>query len=143
MTDYVQVPVPAHLVADVMQFIVERSSKGQTASPALEADPAAAGPAIREWTTEQFELLASSEARSVKLFCQVLDILAEAGPAGLPLDEIAFKTGVEGLTMQRTFGRVTAWIRKRGIELRWPIHYPQGNWAMTPTNAAAWKQVRG
>lgn len=144
MPEFVTVPVPAHLVTSVMQLIVDREKSTQTEAV---PPPGIHGPAqddeSREWSREQFESLAASDASSVRLFCQVLDVLADSGPAGLPLSEVAKATGVAGLTMQKTFGAVTRWLRKRNFDARWPIYWPDGNWAMTETNAALWREVRG
>ena len=148
MPEYIQVPVPADLVTDVMQLILERSAPVELASTS-------GGPAVdqgddedddadsRKWTLAQLEMLYASDAPSVKVFCEVLSILADISPRPMSIDEIGQRLGgVKGLTLQQKFGAVSRWIRKRmGGDMRWPIHFPDGGWAMNDHNAALWKQV--
>ncbi|WP_146082396.1 MULTISPECIES: hypothetical protein [unclassified Rathayibacter] len=96
----------------------------------------------REWTVEEFKVLRAGDAKSIKLFCQVLDILAAASPAAVPLEDVAKVTGVEPLTMQQSFGRATFWMKKRmGGDTRWPIYWPGDGWAMSESSASLWKSL--
>lgn len=152
MTEYIQVPVPAGLVTEVMQLIIERSS---TAKPGS-MDPSHAvtqgqlddGDTGRNWTRAQLETLHASNAPSVKVFCEVLSILANISPNPMPIDEIGQRLGgVKGLTLRQQFGPVTRWMRKRmGGDIRWPFTSPDpvahpDAWAMNDHNAVLWKQV--
>ena len=47
----------------------------------------------------------------VKVFCEVLTILADISPRPIPIDEIGQRLGgVKGLTLQQKFGAVSRWI---------------------------------
>ena len=139
MSDFVNVPVPAHLVTAVMRFIAEHTEpveSGTNKSHAPSADS-------RDWSEDQFELLHESDAPSVELFARVLTILADAHPEVVPIDRLAELTGVDsGLTLQKKFGAVTRWMRNRlGGDTRWPIQFPTGGWAMNNHNATLWKSI--
>jgi hypothetical protein len=146
MTAYVNVPVPGDLVIPVMRFIAAQNSSAASVSSlgaarVLNNDDEMIEDS-REWTLEEFEVLRSGEAKSIKLFCQVLDILAAASPSAVALEDVAKVTGVEPLTMQRAFGRATVWMKNRmGGDTRWPIFWPGDGWAMTETNASLWKSL--
>lgn len=153
MSEFVQVPVPAALVTDVMAFIAARSGHAAEVSTAhalpqntptilSPAEPAAQDIESRDWTREQFEMLRVSEAKSVKRFADVLTILANLSPEGLTTSELGAKFDVPGIQLQRQFGPASRWIRNRmGGDMRWPIHWPEGKWAMNEHNATLWKEV--
>lgn len=146
MPNYVMVPVPEVLVTDVMRFITEHSPGADSAHLEAPARVMANADAVteesREWTRREFEVLRAGEAKSIKLFCQVLDILAEASPVAVALEDVAKVTGVEPLTMQRAFGRATVWMQNRmGGDKRWPIYWPGDGWAMSENNASLWKSL--
>ncbi|WP_146084411.1 hypothetical protein [Rathayibacter sp. AY1C1] len=146
MSDYVMVPVPESLVIPVMRLIAEHDSaderlRGRGSARVVDHDDTEAEDS-REWTLEEFEVLRSGEAKSIKLFCQVLDVLAAASPSAVALEDVAKVTGVEPLTMQRAFGRATVWMKNRmGGDTRWPIFWPGDGWAMSETNASLWKSL--
>ena len=149
MPEFINVPVPSHLVTDVMQFIAERSTGAVQAAPTTPTPPTKApgggsqdGAESWDWTREQFETLYASDASSVKMFAQVLTILADASPAPMTVDELGQHFGFEGITLQRTFCAVSRWMRKRmGGDIRWPIHFPEGGWALNEHNSTLWKQI--
>lgn len=150
MPEYVMVPVPQDLVASVMKFITDQTDAApETPSVTLvrDSDLDSADPETteesRRWTRAELEVLADGEAKSVKLFAEMLDILAEASPNAVPLERVAEHTGVPPLKMQNAFGRVTVWIQNRmGGDKRWPIYWPGDGWAMGETNASLWKEIR-
>lgn len=143
MTEYINVAVPSELVPEVYRFIADRKS-GQalavdsTGSETLDAQS-------RNWSRAELQLLAASDAPSVKLFCEVLDVLADVSPASMAIDSIGDHFGVEGLTLQKKFGAVTRWMKGRiKGEVLWPIHFTsESEWYMNDHNARAWKQIRG
>lgn len=140
------VPVPEELVTDVMRYVTERVSSENSARSSVSARVVAGTETVtagsREWTREELTVLRAGEAKSIKLFCQMLDILAKASPAAVSLDDVAKVTGVEPLTMQRTFGRATVWIQNRmGGDKRWPVYWPSDGWAMSENNASVWKSL--
>lgn len=139
------VPVPEELVTHVMRYVTERLPREDSARRlpvGVMANAETVTEESREWTREELKVLRAGEAKSIKLFCQVLDILAEASPVAVSLDDVAKVTGVEPLTMQRTFGRATVWIHNRmGGDKRWPIYWPGDDWAMSENNASLWKSL--
>lgn len=138
MTVFVSVQVPEHLVLDVYRFIADRDG-----ARALNASPK--NDEARDWTLEELTLLAESDATSVKLMAKVLTILLEAAPNPLSIDEIGAKVEMEGLTVQKTFGAASRWMKNRfGGDIRWPINWSgETHWYLNEHNAAIWKQIIG
>jgi len=139
MTEFVNVPVPAQLVTQVMRFIAQHANEA-------DADPGAVPQSdndSRNWSAQQLRQLHDSNAPSVKLFAQVLTLLADASPDPISVDRLAELTGVDsGLALQKKFGAVTRWMRNRiDGDVRWPLEYPPGGWAMNRHNATLWKEV--
>jgi hypothetical protein len=138
MTVFVPVQVPEHLVLDVYRFIADRDG-----TPAINAS--SKNDEAREWTLEELTLLAESDATSVQLMAKVLTILLEAAPASLSIDEVGAKVEMEGLTVQKTFGAASRWMKNRfGGDIRWPINWSgETHWYINEHNAAIWKQIIG
>lgn len=146
MSEFINVPVPTHLVTAVMKFIADQGlseSSGSDRSPRMPTEFADDETDYsRNWTRSQMQLLNDSDKASVKLFGQVLSILADASPNPIPTEKLGELVGLRGLTMQNTFGPVTKWMRNRiGGDGRWPMHFPEGGWAMNEHNARIWKDV--
>lgn len=139
MHEFVAVPVPTHLVTEVMRFIADHATVEKSEPDA----PLGAGAGSRDWSKEQLSQLHESDAPSVKLFAQVLTLLADASPEPISVDRLAELTGIDsGLALQKKFGAVTRWMRNRiGGDVRWPLQYPSGGWAMDSHNAAIWKEI--
>lgn len=151
MREFINVPVPSELVTEVMAFIAEHNELAPAAAPSSVSGPGRAfhafedgdgGAVNREWTREQFEMLRESKASSVKKFAEVLTLLAGIAPQPMTVDEIGEHLGTEGITLQKKFGPATRWMRNNlGSDIRWPIHFPGGQWALSEHNAALWKNV--
>lgn len=147
MPEYINVPVPSELVPDVYALIARHQAVGGatiSTSPKSLGTQGGTTDESREWTRGEFDILAASEAPSVKTFCEVLDLLAHRSPAVMTVSEIGDHLGVEGLTLQKKFGAVTRWMQGRiGGGVRWPIHItPNREWCMSERNAELWTQVR-
>lgn len=147
MVIYVNVPVPQEMVPEVMKLVSDRLASIATESAGLSVGLLTVSPRDqnpnRIWIRDQFELVFDSRAPSVKLFGDVLRVLAENSPSPMRHDEVAKEVGVvDGLTLQKTFGAVTRWMRKRwGGDPRWPIVQGDGTWAMNEQNAALCEEV--
>ena len=157
MNSYVPVPVPEHLVPQVMKFIVDLETESPlTGTPLPNAqraeDPATRAPQAdrvdvaesesRDWTIEELALIRDSDKSSVRLFASVLDALAPVSPQTLTADELGALNGMPGLRMQNTFGAVTRWMKNRvGEDVRWPIHFREGGWYMNEHNASEWMSL--
>jgi hypothetical protein len=139
MPEFVNVPVPEHLVTAVMRFIADHTAPEESGTGTSEELSAES----RDWSEGQLQQLYDSDAPSVKLFARVLTVLANAHPEAIPVDRLAELTGIEsGLTLQKKFGAVTRWMRNRlGGDTRWPIDFPGGGWAMNSHNATLWKSI--
>ena len=97
----------------------------------------------RDWSFDDLQLIADSDASSVRSFADVLTLLADASPTSMTIGEIGEQLGEKGLTLQNRFGAVTRWMRGRvGDDVRWPIRTAGGVWAMNEHNAELWKQIR-
>lgn len=147
MPQYISMAVREDLVDEVTKFMAERliardETFSTSASGVLGEGLSTAE--SREWAVEEFQILKSNEtgAKSITLFAQVLDILADAAPNPVPNQDVEKVTGVPFLTMQQSFGRATTWMKNHvDSDARWPIFWPGGGWAMTESNAARWKSI--
>jgi hypothetical protein len=146
--EYVNVPVRSDLVDDVMKFIADRIAGVIPKTPlTLASEPG--NPAVteesREWTREQLELLVDSNAKSIKLFVEVLDVLVTGPREGMSLDDVSKVIGIPALSIQHSFGRATVWIRNHVEgDRRWPIYWPgDDKWALSDNNFELWKAIRG
>ena len=151
MPEYVMVPVPPELVTAVMKLITEHE-QGTAAPTSSAVLPAAktetASPFVteesREWPGSQLQALSDGTVKSIKLFCEVLDILAAGPREGMKLEDVAEITGVPALKMQNSFGRATVWMRNHIDEdTRWPVYFPGDRWALSDHNRELWKSIRG
>lgn len=154
MPEFVMVPVPPDLVTAVMKLVTEHEQKGiagvLASSPSVTQHPAESdSPFVteesREWTRSQLQTLSDSSAKSIKLFCNVLDILAAGPEGGMTIADVSKITGVPALTMQNSFGPGTTWMRNHvDGDTRWPIYWPAGDkWALSPNNREHWRAIRG
>lgn len=153
MLEFEQVPVPKDLVIEVMRFIANRADERHVDADAEQGGGVGNGNAqppqglgvsmaSRDWTREQFEMIRASDASSVRKFCQVLTILAEASPSALSPDEVGAQLGLQGIDLQRAFGPASKWMGNRmDGDLRWPIHWQGDKWFMNEHNATLWKEV--
>lgn len=147
MPPYVSIPVREDLVDEVTKYIAELLLIHGKSSARVVTEVLQEGPSTtesREWGVEEFQTLKANEtgAKSITLFAQVLDILADAAPNPVANEDVERATGVPFLTMQRSFGRATTWIQNHvDVDARWPIFWPGGGWAMSESNAARWKSV--
>ena len=141
MTTYITVPVPEELVPAVYRLIAEhQASPAKAEKPAVDEPDDEAG---RDWSFDDLQLIADSDASSVRSFADVLTLLADASPTSMTIGEIGEQLGEKGLTLQNRFGAVTRWMRGRvGDDVRWPIRTAGGVWAMNEHNAELWKQIR-
>lgn len=151
MSKYVTLVIPKEIEGQVMRFIESIGEQSTLADPGSRnrgEDPAlVVTDESRQWTLPELEILHAGDAKSVRLFCEVLDLLADASPAPVSLATIEQHTGVPTQPMQNAFGRVTVWIQNRmGGDKRWPIYWPDNNsskgWAMSESNAKLWKSLR-
>jgi hypothetical protein len=147
MPNYISMAVREDLVDDVTKFIAERlSMSGKTGSSVLARhsdDSPFETEESREWSLEELQLIRdnSGGAKSIKLFAEVLDVIAAEHPNPVSKEAIAEVTGVEPLRMQNAFGRATVWIRNRTHDKRWPIYWVNQDWAMSDNNAELWKSI--
>lgn len=143
MPDFVNVPVPSHLVVEVMKFIASVDESTAKADPSVDE----AIPASSSWDRSELEIIQKhrSSMPSVDLFAQVLSQLAEISPVTRRRDDIAADLGEEGLTMVKKFGAVTRFINKRIPSQRnsWPLVWADGMWGMDRETAELWKAITG
>lgn len=142
MAEFVNVPVPADMVEDVMRLIVGRGEDTPSA-PDTTAD-VTGDSSSRVWSREEFERLHAATAPSVVLFGRMLSVLADEFPRAMTVAEIGDRVGVEGLTMQRRFGPASRWMRNRLGHVQWPVEFRDGDWAMiNEGNARLWQEIAG
>lgn len=150
MYEFVNVPVPSHLVTEVMRFVADHASPTHPETPGgpvvaddvpqLDLDESSES---RDWTRAELELLHSSTAPSVQLFARMLTLLAGITPESMSVEQIGDALGIEGSRMQSTFGPVSTWMKNRmGGSVQWPLVFPGHRlWAMNEHNATLWKEV--
>lgn len=153
MSDFTPVPVPTHLVMEVMQFITERTAT----SPAPATAPRAMGtnlvrseradpgrPESRQCSEAELRLIwaARDEKPSVGKFATVLSLLAEAHPSMMNREDVASALGLEWRSLYSSLGRFTTWFAGQcNGDNRWPLTFAGDNWGVTEATAAAWRAI--
>ncbi len=147
MNEFVAVPVPAHLVVEVMKFIADFDETVRVPAEVRPTRPESGpeGADRPSWTREELEIIHQNRGSmpSVELFAQVLSHLAATAPEAMHRDKIAEELGLDGLTMVKKFGAVTRFINNR-ISSRydqWPIEWVDGMWSMNSDTADLWDSV--
>lgn len=141
MPEFVSVPVPVDLVHQVYALIANGGQKESSNESPLSRHVEGVS---RDWTREEFERLAASDATSIQSFCQVLDILSDISPQSMTIDQIGRQLGEPALTLQKRFGAASRWMGKRNGDIAWPISFANGtgNWFMNTHNASLWKEIQ-
>ncbi len=153
MSEYTQVPVPTHLVMEVIQLIAERTTRIPTPSPA--ASPTGGGkvrserpqlghPEGRQCSAAELRLIwaARHERKSVGKFANVLSLLVESYPSMMNREEVAAVLGLEWRSLYSSLGRFTAWFAGQcDGDNRWPLVFEGEDWGVTEETATAWGAI--
>lgn len=153
MSEFTQVPVPTHLVMEVMQLITDRT----TTVPAPATNPSAIGrdqvrsvrsdlghPESRQCTPAELRLIwaARDERKSVGKFANVLNLLTEAHPAMMNREDVAAALGLEWRSLYSSLGRFTSWFAGQcDGDNRWPLTFAGENWGVTEETVVAWSAI--
>ena len=147
MNDFVNVPVPGHLVVEVMKFIASfgQETDVPTDMESVRSDPNPDGADKPSWTRSELEIIHQHRGSmpSVELFAQVLSHLASIAPESTHRDDIAEMLGIDGLTMVKKFGAVTRFINNRipSRKDQWPMKWDDGLWGLKADTAKLWDSV--
>lgn len=98
--------------------------------------------------------LASSEAPSIVLICQMLDELAQTPDRLVPTSEIVSHIGVSRDVLRGALGALTRHVKKHFRDLGWPMtmqwggdlgdgHAMESYYSLSSENAREWKRARG
>lgn len=147
MNDFVNVPVPGHLVVDVMKFIAtfDQETEDPVDVESVRSDLDPNGTDKPSWSRSELEIIHQHRGSmpSVELFAQVLSHLASIAPESTHRDDIAEKLGIDGLTMVKKFGAVTRFINNRipSRNNQWPMVWGDRKWGMEADTAKLWESV--
>ncbi|NCD15981.1 MAG: hypothetical protein EOL91_01460 [Actinobacteria bacterium] len=125
MVEFVNVPVPAHLVTEVMRFIAqhtEQSSLGDE-QPANEAtSPGRTVP----WSASDLARLRSTDMTTARTVSALLDVLASTPDTWLTTSELETRTGIPRKQLKGALSALTRHIRKHYARDNWPMEYKWG-----------------
>lgn len=138
-TEYVHVPVPRHLVLDVLQLIEAAADAGHEAAEPISYVRVE----TRTWSRTELEFLWDNRSvTSVGKFCQVMTLLTSKAPALLTHAEMGEALGVDFLRYQNAFGRFTTYVEKRLGNDRWPLVFStDGRWGVDEVTAEHWREI--
>jgi hypothetical protein len=161
MTEFVNVPVPAHLVTDVMAYIARRTSADRPA-PA-EADRHDEEPTMvgnrygrfPDWTLAQLRQVCHSTEPGPQMVAAMLDVLVGRPAERVPLSGVAAATGRTPDSVKSSLAAFTKWVKKElgdQTEPRnWPVNYQalpgqqvakETHYWITAMTAERWRQLR-
>lgn len=170
MSDYIPVPVPTHLVMEVMRLITASDAAGQ-ASPTIEgvashalmqdeasdsslptygsdtpSDALGEDMEARRWSREELQFIWDQRSgfTSVDKFCRMLTLLASASPHLVDKEAIGDHFGEDFRKIQNGFGPFSRFLQKRLGDNRWPLRFsPDGRaWGIYDDETARdWRSI--
>jgi hypothetical protein len=161
MTDFINVPVPAHLVTEVMAYIARRTSTDRQTAP--EADRHDEEPTMvgnrygrfPDWPIDRLRQVRISAEPGPQMVADMLDILEGRPGERVPLSELAAATGRGPDSVKSSLAAFTKWVKKElddQTEPRnWPVNYQarpgqqvakETHYWITAVTAERWRQLR-
>lgn len=161
MEEFINVPVPASLVTDVMAFIARRASADPQVKP--EADDSGEEPItignrfgrFPDWPTDRLQQVLTSAEPGPQLVAAMLDYLAQKPSERVPLSELAAATGRTPDSVKSLLSAFTKWVKKELSDpaepRNWPVNYQaqpgrevakETHYWITAVTAERWKQLR-
>ena len=167
MSDYTPVPVPTHLVMEVMRLITASDAAGPAsptiegvASHALVQDDASdsAHPTHesdtpfqplgqdegRKWSREDLQFIWDHRSgfTSVDKFCRMLTFLASASPHLVDKKAIGDHFGEDFRKIQNGLGPFSRFLQKRTGDIRWPLRFSPDAWGIYDDETARdWRSI--
>jgi hypothetical protein len=156
MTDFVPVPVPAHLVTDVMAFIARRTSGQQAERTDEESTVGNRYGRFPDWPVDRLRQVLLSADVGPRTVADLLDVLASRPDEKVPLSRLAAATGRTPDSIKSSLGAFTKWAKRElsdSLKPRdWPVNYQalpgeqvarETHYWITVVTATRWLQLRG
>jgi hypothetical protein len=161
VTEFINVPVPAHLVTEVMAYIARRASAEQAGSAEANGhddEPQMVGNRygrFPDWPTDRLRQVLLSAEPGPQMMANMLDILVERPEERVPLSELAAAIGRGPDSVKSSLSAFTKWVKKElndQTEPRnWPVNYQarpgrqvakETHYWITMRTAERWRQLR-
>ncbi len=142
--DFINLPVPRRLYADVIQFLADRSSEAETASPASAATASRPNEklGLREWTADDFRRLRA--LRPAPTVIAMLDLCAATPGHPVLFSQIRKAADRSDNQARADLGGLTRLVKNRFQRTNWPAPARWGANEMTyelgPDLAERWLQ---
>lgn len=140
--DYTSVPVPTHLVMDVLRLITEDDAKTGTPDAPSPRSRLVEGEESRKWSRAELQIIWDNRDKSsVDKFSQVLTLLAHADARRMSKTEIGEALGIEFLRLQNALGRFSTFIGNQLGDKRWPLVMDAISWGVDDETADDWRAI--
>ncbi|OJF14554.1 hypothetical protein [Couchioplanes caeruleus] len=155
MSDFVPVPVPAHLVTDVMAYIARRTSGQQAERTDEELMVSNRYGRFPDWPVERLRQVLLSAEAGPRAMADVLDALGPQPEEKVALSRLAAATGRKPDSIKSSLAAFTKWVKRElndGTEPRnWPVNYQalpgehvakETHYWITAVTAERWLRLR-
>jgi hypothetical protein len=140
--DYTTVPVPTHLVMEVMRLITVDNARREVPNSSNPRTASGETDETRKWNRVELQVIWDNRDKSsVNKFSRVLSLLADAYPDPMAKKDIGDALGIEFLRLQNALGRFTAFIENRLPDARWPLVMDADTWTVDEETAATWRSI--
>ena len=155
---FVQVPVPPHLVSEVYRLISERTlSSHETGIEDVPQDLEGEHDGQRIWPQSSLDQLASSDVKSMRRIAPVMDELAKQVPGWVTTSELVVATGLADTEISSAMTKLAGHVEKHyGADLHrpfWKRWHPdtggrgevkgQMQYRVDEEQAIRWQKARG
>jgi len=161
MTEFIDVPVPAHLVTDVMAYIARRSyasREGVAEAGRRKDEPTTVRSCYGRFHDRSIDRLRQvhvSREPGPQMVADVLDVLEGRPDERVSLSELARATGREPASVKSSLAAFTKWVKKELDDLTEPRNRPinyqalpgdqvfkETHYWITVATAERWRQLR-
>ena len=140
--DYVAVPVPRHLVMDVLRLITADDARTEAPRTSNAQLPLVEVEESRQWSRAELQVIWDNRDKSsVEKFGRLLTVLADAFPDRMTKAEIGDALGLEFLRLQNALGRFSKFIENQLGDNRWPLLMDADRWGVDEQTADHWRSI--
>jgi hypothetical protein len=161
MADFVPVPVPAHLVTDVMAYIARRSRATEDKEVEREENRTEGSKignrygTFRDWPTDRLRQVLTSQQAAPQRVALVLDELSRRPEQPMPLSDLASALELRPQDVKGALSGFTRWVKTalhdHAEPRNWPVNYRarpgkrvamETHYWVSATTAERWQQLR-
>ena len=154
MQDFVKIPVPSVLYADVLGFIAEHSGVPAVSGTVIAEEVSAASLPVVPWTRTDLEKLYATPTASARTISAMVTALSDVAPTWLSTSELEALTGIVRLNLRGSLSSFTRHVKAHYGRENWPMdfewgpkispHYPaEAHYRMDADLAEIWKEIIG